>query len=106
MEEGDRSRRGAGRKGEGEETGRRKLETEREEEERKKAEAEREPKEESERKEREEKELKESRCAGEVSKAEAIAGRLDRMEEKRIDPLKYQQDIHKKLLKQKQQMAL
>ena len=47
---------------------------------------------------------KKSRCAAEVSKAEAIAGRLDRMEEKRIDPLKYQQDIHKKLLKQKQQM--
>ena len=36
-----------------------------------------------------------------------MAGRLDRMEEvekKRIDHLKYQQDIHKKLLKQKQQM--
>ena len=49
---------------------------------------------------------KKSRCAAESSKAEAIAGRLDRMEEKRIDPLKYQQDIHKKLLKQKQQMAL
>ena len=50
--------------------------------------------------------LEKSRCAAEVSKAEAIARRLDQMEEKRIDPLKYQQDIHKKLQKQQMQRAL